>query len=128
MILKILKIPYQKIFLGVIVKKNIIFNRKETLEVAIVVIIIWTVILIVILVYILNFLSKSALAKELEKEMDEFFEKTKEDMEKYVNKVFKENEVKRKENLKEFENIKNKVSNEDIRIMLEKKGFKKQKK
>ena len=127
MILKILKIPYQKIFLGVIVKKNIIFNRKETLEVAIVVII-WTVILIVILVYILNFLSKSALAKELEKEMDEFFEKTKEDMEKYVNKVFKENEVKRKENLKEFENIKNKVSNEDIRIMLEKKGFKKQKK
>ncbi len=128
MILKILKIPYQKIFLGVIVKKNIIFNRKETLEVAIVVIIIWTVILIVILVYILNFLSKSALAKELEKEMDEFFEKTKEDMEKYVNKVFKENEVKRKENLKEFENIKNKVSNEDIRMMLEKKGFKKQKK
>ncbi len=121
-----MKIPYQKIFLGVIVKKNIIFNRKETLEVAIV--IIWTVIFIVILVYILNSLSKSASAKELEKEMDEFFEKTKEDMEKYVNKVFKENEVKRKENLKEFENIKNKVSNEDIRIMLEKKGFKKQNK
>lgn len=85
-------------------------------------IIIFVLIWIIIFVCLSKILSKSA--KKCEKEMDKLFERTKEDMEKYANKVFKENEAKRKENLKEFENIKNKFSNEDIRMMLEEKGFK----
>lgn len=77
---------------------------------------------IIIFVCLSKILSKSA--NKCEKEMDKLFERTKEDMEKYANKVFKANEAKRKENLKKFESIKNKVSNEDIRMMLEEKGLK----